>query len=662
MTASDDTRIPSTLINRDGSIFDEQLTVLESVLNRLPDHKRECFRNQNASDIASDQARRLLVIAGPGAGKSHLFIQRIQYWLPIYAGSSIYVASFVRKLVNDLQSEINKKMNETDQRRISVTTLHALARALLERSHGTSSQRFRANIKMIATEWQEMVWDDTRRFWPQIDGPNYQFKEFADQLYSEMPAPAAEWRALRHQYLKLTQFYNAVGFPDLIVLARKAIEENPSLNTHTLWIIDEYQDFNRAEDHLIRILTETAQGVLIAGDDEQALYQELRLSMPDIIIEYYHNSEYANAMLPYCSRCSYYICLAASGFIGHPRTVGAIEKIYLPLKHDKAAEKVKLVAAPNPSSALAYIRQFLAGHSDELNEYITAMKEGKETDPFLLILTPKQVTKIYNSSDVSALNDIVKQFSDKAVPLERSEDYRRILAYCAVAQAPQDNFAVRKVFEYEELDRDLIHELVDRAMNNKKLLIDVLPKDKGCLPTLCNEVRDIVISNQLSASMKVRRIAAKINVLDRKRLVSEIELNPITESTIEAMDRDVDATETASSVSPVELMTIFRSKGLSAQHVIIIGADNINMGRLSKSAFFVALTRARHSLHIITSLKSCGSREAHPYIQSLPQECCEYMSITRTKGAEALPDLAAWNTRLRTWQWGIRQSSRQRAA
>ena len=66
----------------------------------------------------------------------------------------------------------------------------------------------------------------------------------------------------------------------------------------------------------------------------------------------------------------------------------------------------------------------------------------------------------------------------------------------------------------------------------------------------------------------------------------------------------------------MELMTIVGSKGLSADHVIIIGFDNVNIGWVTGNAFYVAMTRARHSLHIITALKAGGAACPHDFLDN----------------------------------------------
>ena len=80
----------------------------------------------------------------------------------------------------------------------------------------------------------------------------------------------------------------------------------------------------------------------------------------------------------------------------------------------------------------------------------------------------------------------------------------------------------------------------------------------------------------------------------------------------------------------IELMTIIGSKGLSADHVIIVGFDNVNMGNwITSNAFYVAMTRARKSLHILTALKSGGARQAHNFLEQLSDEYTEYYSYKK---------------------------------
>jgi hypothetical protein len=162
---------------------------------------------------------------------------------------------------------------------------------------------------------------------------------------TELSPPDDAAQTLRETYLRLGRFYNAIGFSDSIALAREAVESNPALVSDTLWIIDEYQDFNAAEDHLIRACTADAPAVLLAGDDDQALYETLKSSHPEIIRSYNTNTDFVNAMLPFCGRCDYHIALA-SAFMDRHRSPRSIPKVYLPVVNNPALARVRVVGWP----------------------------------------------------------------------------------------------------------------------------------------------------------------------------------------------------------------------------------------------------------------------------------------------------------------------------
>jgi hypothetical protein len=318
-------------------------------------------------------------------------------------------------------------------------------------------------VAVISGRWSDVVWQDVLEFHPQTDRGRVSQRALETQFHTEVFSGDAVWVELRATYALLSLFYNAVGFADMIVLARQAVEENPDLVGHSYWIIDEYQDFNAAEDHLIRVVSIDAEGVLLAGDDDQALYQQLKSSLPDIIVSYYVGAEFANAMLPFCSRCSYYICLAASAFIAGGRASGGIKKIYLPLAIDEGAAKLEVVATATPTMAVDYTERFVAAHQSELEAHREQMEAGLEADPFLLILTPERKARFLRLGQADErLHTLVAAWS--VLRLGHSEDYWKVVDYASVAWNPLDNFAVRKVLHHQGVTSPLVHVLLEQAI------------------------------------------------------------------------------------------------------------------------------------------------------------------------------------------------------
>lgn len=622
------------LLNEDGTVFSD-LHEVAPILEQLSDAARKDYRDENSTSIANSTAKRLLAVSGPGAGKSHLFLGRIEHWAQEGGAGKIRVASFVRKLVADLKVAVAANLSREDQVRVEVTTLHTLARSVLEKSGGTMDLVLGAHIRIIDSESAWMVWDDVLEYHPKLRGV-YHLDELQRQFRTETYDKSDEWEALHATYRDLCSFFNAVGFEYLIVLAREAVDQNPDIVDADHWIFDEYQDFNYSEDHLVRSLTARAAGILIAGDDDQALYQQLKDSHPDILVGYYRDGTYANAMLPFCSRSSYYICVAAAAFIAKHRAPDSIAKVFLPLRVDKGDQRIQMVATWAPSSAVAYIEKFLADHEAELSEHLERRKAGTDTDPFLLILAPggKDWRKRCGYADVETL------VAEHATGLQPpSGDYLAVVLYARAGWHETDNFAIRKVMHAEGITTSEAHELIVDARKRGTPLWVVVEERRA---PIIQKVRAVVYAVEKLSDQAEELVAQLENLIkldDRNALVKELQRNPIKRST--RADEQDEPIETAGMLPPVALMTIVGAKGLSARHVIVLGCDDVNL-KVKNLAFFVALTRARESLHLMISAHSGGAKQAHKFLSDLPAECCNCVTYKKTNGAiEGLDGLKA---------------------
>ncbi|MCH9024348.1 MAG: AAA family ATPase [candidate division Zixibacteria bacterium] len=281
------------LINLDGSIFpSKQLETIRNELDSLNKKEREEYRNINAEKISKCDASKIVIVSGPGTGKSYLFLSRISHWFEQTQDARILVTSFVRKLVTDLDNDVqlSPKFTEDDKKKTTVITLHKLARSHVERNHGTSSWRFQSYFVMLG-EWKVMFWNDVRAFHEKCDPSEYTLKGIEHQMYEDSFNKDPHWQSLKQTYFRLCKFYNSSGFADLIIRAKVATQENSLLNDRTHFIVDEYQDFNQAEQNLILELIKDSKSVLIVGDDEQVLYEDLKAGRRQLIRDLYQDKQ-----------------------------------------------------------------------------------------------------------------------------------------------------------------------------------------------------------------------------------------------------------------------------------------------------------------------------------------------------------------------------------
>lgn len=632
------------LINNNGSTFESaELTTLHAELDALDDDGRTEYRNQNASTIAKHEATRFLIVSGPGTGKSHLFLDRINYWYQQDAQADILVTSFVRKLVADLQNDIagDNQLSDQQKRNIIAATLHKFARSIVEQNHGTTEWKFSPHFRIIGQFWKDVVWGDVLAFFPELEKNDYAWKKFEKQLHDADFDESDEWQGLKETYFKLCQFYNAAGFADLILRARDALVENAELNESNYFIIDEYQDFNSAEEALINQLVGEPAGLLVVGDDEQVLYETLKSGKPTLLRSLYENNDYANGMLPFCGRSSFHITKSAGHFIQQHREAECIEKIYLPIKATDDNPKVQVIACATAPTAVDYIEKFVADNKTAIDERKTKLTEGDEKDAFLLILTPAKEVNFYGESR-KKIEHIVAEY--QAENRYFTEDYYKILSYYSLGNNPQNNFTFRKVLYYENITKTRIHELIETAMRDGQNFCDLESKETENTLEKCNAIKTILESEGPTVEDKIESISSHVSISDKDKLKENIAQQSITQEEVATIEHEEEEEAELEEIEvkkmgAVELMTIVGSKGLSADHVIIIGFDNVNMNWITKNAFYVAITRARKSLHMLTALKSGGARHANDFLDQLSDDHIEYYSYTKTgRTKNRLPD------------------------
>jgi superfamily I DNA/RNA helicase len=455
----------------------------------------------------------------------------------------------------------------------------------------------------------------------QDDARAYSWRTFEKHLHESEFDQSADWKTLNNSYFKICQFYNAAGFSDLIIRATIALAENKKLNEHHFFIIDEYQDFNAAEEELLEEITGETEGKLTVGDDDQVLYDTLKSGKASLIRAIYADHDVVNAMLPFCGRCDFHITCAADHFIKREPDPDTIKKVFLPIATNGPVRKVQVVACATPITAVDYIRAFIETHKQEILKRQEELAKGEAKDAYLLILSPSKTLNFYKPNGAKeALQKLIEPYTVRT--REYSDDYYMVLNYYALANFPTNNFTFRKALHHEDNDPESVAPLLKTCLQ-KKIPFSSLGNNAIKLAMAkADTVRDILDAD-LPVSDKVNALAKEIKLNDVTMLQKDLEKKKVDQEAVGAIEHqeDEDAELEEIEVKPmaaIDLMTIVGSKGLSADHVSIVGFDDVNMKWTTRNAFFVAMTRARRSLHLITALGAGGATDTNKFLTRLP--------------------------------------------
>ncbi len=228
----------------------------------------------------------LLILAGPGSGKTRVITHRIAHMIASGVPSwQIAALTFTNKAADEMRNRLSKLAPEN---LTWAGTFHRFCSRLL-----------RQYPQLVGLSDNFSIYDmgDSKKVLKQaIENAEVDIRHYsADKLSNEIsnlknnsitheqfvPRPGQPLDKILAkvypEYQKLLQMANGVDFDDLLLhcvdLLRQNAELRQSLDQkYTYMMVDEYQDTNLAQYHLIRLLNHTVRNLAVTGDPDQSIY------------------------------------------------------------------------------------------------------------------------------------------------------------------------------------------------------------------------------------------------------------------------------------------------------------------------------------------------------------------------------------------------------
>jgi superfamily I DNA/RNA helicase len=321
-------------------------------VTRSPEELEEAKqrRQQTSDDLVASDAHKKPVVAGPGTGKTHNFSRVLDK-----NGGGLAI-TFIRALAEDLARDLGDLAQ--------VNTFHGYCKHVAHSCGGVGGltakfDYFPGLPELVAEDLQILGYDRVGR-------------DDLDRLIREME----EGDGILPAALEIGNYYDAVGHNDIVYRVQRQFEANPaSIPEHEVVVVDEYQDFNYLETRVIDSLAQQS-AVLIAGDDDQALYA-FKGSSPRFIRELADDTEVEQFDLPYCSRCTEVVVEAVKQIAIEAQRRGnladRIERPYLCYLPEKAADSERHpalihAACSVENNRVPYARKYIAEQIAEIPE------------------------------------------------------------------------------------------------------------------------------------------------------------------------------------------------------------------------------------------------------------------------------------------------------
>jgi DNA helicase-2/ATP-dependent DNA helicase PcrA len=238
----------------------------------------------------------LLILAGAGSGKTRVITHRIAYIITArrVPPSAILAVTFTNKAAAEMRARVAALLSEVELSSApNLSTFHSFCVRLLRRDGEPLAQirpgftrRFSIyddedQLALIKAGYRHLGLDEKflqyRAALSRISQAK-NMKQTPQDFYRDAKDPAAgKLAVIWDEYEKALHTANALDFDDLLLETVRLLYHDEA--TRALYnrrigymMIDEYQDTNRSQYELMRLLTEAHGNVCVVGDEDQSIY------------------------------------------------------------------------------------------------------------------------------------------------------------------------------------------------------------------------------------------------------------------------------------------------------------------------------------------------------------------------------------------------------
>ncbi len=589
----------------------------------------------------------LLVLAGAGSGKTRVITHRIAHLVRVCRVPewAVLAVTFTNKAAGEMRERVNSLVSGGgESARPTVATFHSFCVRLLRKEGALLAQTRRGfttlftiyddddQIAMLKSIYKSLGLDDKfmqhRAALSRISHAKSQKQSPEDVARAATDPVGTRFATVYERYEARLRESNALDFDDLLLetvnLLRHDDATRKKLNDrYEFAMVDEYQDTNRIQYDLMRLLTEQRRNICVVGDEDQSIYGWRGANIRNIL-DFEHDFPGAVTIrLEQNYRSTQTILEAAGGVVAHNT-----ERIGKTLWTESGAgEKITLYEAPDSENEALWIA---------------------DTVEARLARNPhERVAVLYRTNSQSRqIEEALRRYGRKYVVVGGFSFYQRaevkdILAYLKVLVSPHDSISLLRVINTPArgIGRTTMEQVEQHALRNELSLWSAIEQMLAAraFPGRAEAALAAFhrLITELASQLESRPVADTLkDVLERtgyrKMLEDEgtedartrlANLDELVNAAADASERGeslrdfldhaalVSDADSADERAPVSLLTMHNAKGLEFPVVFIAGLeeglfphsrslDSENGMEEERRLCYVGMTRAEKKLYL----------------------------------------------------------------
>lgn len=252
--------------------------------------------NKAQQEAVRHETGPMLVLAGPGSGKTTVLLCRISRLLErgLAKPQEILALTFSKAAAEEMKSRF-EKLNGSS--RVSFGTFHSIFFRILRSRYGWNVEQIfqederRTVLRNIieAEKWDIPDLEEyISQFFSQLSLMNSELEQ--PNRFTPTGMPVEEFRKLYRAYEGYKERHEKLDFDDMLTQCYQLLREDAAVRDY--WqrkykfiLVDEFQDVNQAQFACLQILAERHQNLFVVGDDDQSIYA-FRGARPDFLLHF----------------------------------------------------------------------------------------------------------------------------------------------------------------------------------------------------------------------------------------------------------------------------------------------------------------------------------------------------------------------------------------
>lgn len=592
----------------------------------------------------------MIVLAGPGSGKTTVITERTKYLIQNYGINpmEILVITFTKAAAQEMRQRFLRLM-EQEQTQVTFGTFHAIFFGILKHAyHFTGDNILREDLKhqylKDIIERMNLDIEDEAEFIGNIISEISLVKN--DQIplehYYSTTCSENAFRDIYQKYQLRLEKENRLDFDDMLVYTYQLLKERPDIllgwqNRYRYILVDEFQDINKIQYEIVKMLATPEHNIFIVGDDDQSIYR-FRGAKPEIMLNFPKEfRDTKTILLDQNFRCTGNIVKAAELVIRHNQM--RFQKNMKEVK--ESGDKIELHTFANQPQECAHIIK-------KVQEYI---KEDYQYSDIAILFRTNTDARL-----------LVEKFMEYNIPFKMRDSMpniydhwiaKNVISYIHLALGSRERREFLQVMNRP--NRYIGRECVDEAQvsleNLKKYYddkhwvverIEQLEYQLNILKRMTPYAAINFIRHGIGYEAYLNEYAdfRKIKVEDLYEVLNEMQEGAKDFKTFEAWFAHIEeytkaltdqAKEKNKVSNAVTFTTLHSSKGLEFANVFII---DINEGIIphrkaildadmqeERRMFYVGMTRAKEHLHMYSIRERYGKNlQPSVFLENLKQD------------------------------------------